>query len=74
LESLSREDLVKLVQKLWLEKDEAQKQMETAKKEAEESAKRAEVLFKFLWKSFLSLVIILVLIGYLSCHQIFLYC
>jgi hypothetical protein len=43
LDSLSREDLVKLVRKQLLEKREAQKQLETTVKEAEESAKQAEV-------------------------------
>jgi uncharacterized protein YfeS len=44
LESLSREDLVNLVRKQLLEKNEAQEQLETIKKEAEESAgKQAQV-------------------------------
>jgi hypothetical protein len=38
LESLSREDLAKLVRKLVVEKNELQKQFETTIKEAEESA------------------------------------
>jgi hypothetical protein len=40
---MQREDLVNLVRKLLVEKNEAQKQVETAKKEAAESAKQAEV-------------------------------
>jgi hypothetical protein len=43
LESLSREELIKLVRKQMTTTMEAQKQIETAKKEAEESAKQAEV-------------------------------
>jgi hypothetical protein len=46
LESLSPEDLVKMVRKLLVEKNEAQ---ETTKKEVEESTSRqAEVYFEFL--------------------------
>jgi hypothetical protein len=51
LESLSREDLVNLVRILLV--DEAHKQLETTKKEAEESAKQAEVQFKFFFEFFL---------------------
>jgi hypothetical protein len=44
LESLSREEFIKLVRKQMATTMEAKKQMETAKKEAEESANRqAEV-------------------------------
>jgi hypothetical protein len=40
LESLKREDLIQIVQKQLLEKNEAHKQLEAVKKEAEENAKK----------------------------------
>jgi hypothetical protein len=43
LEGLSREDLVKLVKKKVADQNETQKQLETTKMEAEESAKQAQV-------------------------------
>jgi hypothetical protein len=42
LESRTREDLIQLVQKQLVEKNEAHKQLEAVKKEAEESAKQTE--------------------------------
>jgi hypothetical protein len=43
LESLSREDLIQFTKKQLLEKNEAQQQLETIKKEAEKSAEKAQV-------------------------------
>jgi hypothetical protein len=43
VESLTREELIKLVQKQMATTMEAKKQLETANKEAEDSVKQAEV-------------------------------
>jgi microsomal dipeptidase-like Zn-dependent dipeptidase len=51
LESLSREDLIQLVQKPLANQEEAHKQLEAVKKEAEESAKQQEDLNKALLAS-----------------------
>jgi hypothetical protein len=63
VESLSREELIKLVRKqkqmATIIEMKAQKQLETAKKEAEESAKQAEVYFTFFLKFSLGFMIML---------------
>jgi hypothetical protein len=43
LESLSRDDLLKLVRKQMVENKEAQKQLETTRKAAEEGAEQTKV-------------------------------